>query len=128
MRPATEKRWLSFAWRPEKTLPIIDASLDVTAIIADALMVLLLARDKLSYFQSYKNYFSAIYIFFLGFPIGALVKILFYNQPSVMVFGTQLLVTSGASIAMIWGYVATRLYMYPEPLNLRRLVSSPFRP
>jgi MEDS: MEthanogen/methylotroph, DcmR Sensory domain len=91
-------------------------------------MVFYLSKDKLSYFQSYKNYFTAIYIVFLGFPAGALVKILFYTQLDIARLATQVLVTSGGSIAIIWGFVATRLYMYPEPLNLRRLVSSPFRP
>jgi hypothetical protein len=91
-------------------------------------MIFYLSRDNLSYFQSYKNYFTAIYVFFLGFPAGALIQIFFYTQPEIIRLATQIFTTSGASIAIIWGYVATKLYMYPEPLNLRRLISRPFRP
>ena len=90
-------------------------------------MVLFLTRDKLSYFQSYKNYFIAIYLAFLGFP-GANLVIMTVPQPALQRLATQILVTSGTSIATIWGYVATKLYMYPETLSLRRIISRPFRP
>ena len=90
-------------------------------------MILYLKRDKISYFQSYKNYFLAIYLAFLGFPGGNLALIL-SSQPDVMQNATRILVTSGCVIAMVWGYVATKLYMYPETLSPKRIVSKPFRP
>src|SRR5947208_7226133 len=31
-------------------------------------------------------------------------------------------------IAVTWGYVATKLYVYPETLSPKRLISRPFRP
>jgi hypothetical protein len=90
-------------------------------------MISYLRNDRISYFQSYKNYFIAIYLAFLGFPCGDLV-ILSYPHPLLLRLASQVFVTSGSMIAIIWGYVATRLYMYPEPLSLRRLVSRPLRP
>ena len=90
-------------------------------------MILSLVRDPLSYFQSYKNYFVAIYLAFLSFPASDLVFI-FSPDFSWMRYATLAFVTSGASIAMLWGFVSTRLYLYPEPLTLKRIFSSPFRP
>ncbi len=90
-------------------------------------MILSLVKDPLSYFQSYKNYFVAIYLAFLSFPASDLVFI-FSPNLSWMRLATLAFVTSGASIAMLWGFVSTRLYLYPEPLTLKRIFSSPFRP
>jgi DcmR-like sensory protein len=90
-------------------------------------MILFLSRDELSYFQSYKNYFISIYLVFLGFP-GADLILMTYSQPTLLRLATQVLVTSGGAIAIIWGYVATKLYLYPEPMSYRRLISTPFRP
>jgi hypothetical protein len=89
-------------------------------------MILFLGKDRVSYFQSYKKYFQSIYLVFLGFPAADLVQIA-YQDPTLLRFATQILVTSGTSIAIIWGYVATRLYLYPEPFSFRRLLSRPIR-
>ena len=90
-------------------------------------MIIRLARNSLSYFQSYKNYFIAIYAIFLGFPVGDLV--LMADAPTTFLsLAVQGVVTSGSLIAIIWGYVATKLYFYPEPFSPRRLVSRPLRP
>jgi hypothetical protein len=45
-----------------------------------------------------------------------------------MRFATQAFVTSGALIAILWGFVSTRLYLYPEPFSLKRILSGPVRP
>ena len=90
-------------------------------------MILSLVRDPLSYFQSYKNYFVAIYLAFLSFPASDLVFILSPDL-SWMRIATLAFVTSGASIAMLWGFVSTRLYLYPESFTLQRIISRPFRP
>ncbi len=90
-------------------------------------MIRSLLTDSQSYFQSYKNYFVAIYLSFLAFPAGDLTLIA-APQPIWMRLALQSILTSGASIAAIWGYVATKLYLYPEPLSLRRILSGPFRP
>jgi MEDS: MEthanogen/methylotroph, DcmR Sensory domain len=90
-------------------------------------MIRSLNRDSQSYFQSYKNYFVAIYLSFLAFPVGDLTLIA-SSQPIWMRLALQATLTCGASIAAIWGYVATKLYLYPEPMSLKRVLSSPFRP
>lgn len=128
MQPALEALAYKRAQRPKITVPYIDTTLDILTIIADAMMITLLAKDKLSYFQSYKKYFTAIYLVFLGFPAADLVIMTIPEQPFLRI-ATQVFVTSGTSIAIIWGYVATKLYLYPrETLSLRRMVSRPFNP
>ncbi len=91
-------------------------------------MIRSLVKDPLSYFQSYKNYFVAIYLAFLSFPASDLVFIFSSADLSLMRFATQAFVTSGALIAILWGFVSTRLYLYPEPFSLKRILSSPVRP
>ncbi len=90
-------------------------------------MIRSLVKDPLSYFQSYKNYFVAIYLAFLSFPASDLVFI-FSSDLSWMRFATQAFITSGVLIAVLWGFVSTRLYLYPEPFSLKRILSSPVRP
>jgi hypothetical protein len=90
-------------------------------------MIVFLARNSISYFQSYKNYFVAIYLIFLGFPAGDLILIA-SSSPAFQRLSIQGIVTSGCLIALTWGYVATKLYVYPETLSPKRLISRPFRP
>jgi MEDS: MEthanogen/methylotroph, DcmR Sensory domain len=90
-------------------------------------MIFILRRNSQSYFQSYKNYFIAIYLAFLAFPAGGLLFTSSLPIPFQKI-SIQAIITSGALIAIIWGYVATRLYVYPESLSPRRLFSRPFRP
>ncbi len=105
-------------------------TLDIGAIIADAVMILSLVRDPVSYFRPYRNYFVAIYATFLGFPNADLVSIFFSQplQPFLLRVAAQSLITSGCTIAAIWGYLATKLYLYPEPFSLRRILANPHRP
>src|SRR5205823_9614361 len=90
-------------------------------------MILFVSRNSLSYFQSYKDYFVAIYLIFLGFPAGDLL-LMASSSSKLQRLSIQGIVTSGSLIAIIWGYVATKLYVYPETLSPKRLISRPFRP
>jgi hypothetical protein len=90
-------------------------------------MIIFLARNTLSYFQSYKDYFVVIYLIFLAFPAGDLILIA-TSSPDLQRLAIQGIVTSGSLIAIIWGYLATKLYVYPETLSPRKLISRPFRP
>ncbi len=90
-------------------------------------MIIFLLRNSLSYFQSYRNYFVAIYLIFLAFPAGDLILI-GSSAPVFQRLSIQGIVTSGSLIAVIWGYVATKLYVYPETFSPKRLISRPFRP
>src|SRR5438876_11717355 len=111
---------------PGNTVPYVYVTLDATAILADAMMIRSLGKDPLSYFQSYKNYFVAIYFAFLAFPVEDLVVIA-TSEPVRMRSALQSVITAGAFIATIWVHVATILYLYPQPLSLRRILSGPFR-
>ncbi len=101
--------------------------LDFITVLADAAMIVFLARNSLSYFHSYKNYFIAIYLIFLGWPIAGLLLIA-TTADNLQRLAIQAVITSGALIAILWGYVATKLYVYPETFSPRRLISRPFRP
>src|SRR6266849_5889875 len=90
-------------------------------------MIIFLLRNSLAYFQSYKDYFVAIYLIFLGFPVGDLILIA-SSFSTLQRLSIQGIVTSGSLIAIMWGYVATKLYVYPETLSPKRLISRPFRP
>jgi len=90
-------------------------------------MIIFLLRNSLSYFQSYRDYFVAIYLIFLAFPAGDLI-LLSSTSETLQRISIQGIVTSGSLIAVIWGYVATKLYVYPETLTPKRLVSRPLRP
>lgn len=90
-------------------------------------MIVFLLRNSVSYFQSYRNYFVAIYLTFLAFPVGDLILIA-SSAEALQRLSILGFVTSGSLIATIWGYVATKLYVYPETLSPKRLISRPFRP
>src|SRR5438046_10426765 len=90
-------------------------------------MIVFLSRNSLSYFQSYKDYCIAIYLTFLALPTGVLI-LMASTAPALQRLSIQGIVTSGSLIAIIWGYVATKLYVYPETLSPKRLISRPFRP
>src|SRR5438093_3990597 len=89
-------------------------------------MIIFLSRNSLSYFQSYKDYFVAIYLIFLGFPAGDLL-LMASSSAALQRISIQGIVTSGSLIAVIWGFVATKLYVYPEMFSRKRLISRPFR-
>ena len=101
-------------------------TLDIGAMLADSLMILSLIRDPVSYFKSYRNYFVAIYAAFLLFPGSDLIQI-FLSQ-TWMRLAVQGFITAACLVAGIWGYVATKLYLYPEPFSLRGIISKPHRP
>src|SRR5205809_6868563 len=90
-------------------------------------MILFLSRNSLSYFQSYKDYFVAIYLIFLGFPAGDLL-LMASSSSALQRISIQGIVTSGSLIAVISGYVATKLYVYPETFSPKRLTSRRVRP
>jgi hypothetical protein len=69
----------------------------------------------------------SIYVAFLAFPIADLVLIA-NPEPLFMILATQAFVTSAIVIATVWGYVATKLYLYPEPLSVKRIFGRPLRP
>ena len=103
-------------------------TLDIGAILADILMILSLIRDPVSYFRSYRNYFVAIYAAFLLFPISDLIPIFLSPDTFWMRLAMQIFITGGCLVAGIWGYVATKLYLYPEPFSLRGIISKLHRP
>ncbi len=89
--------------------------------------MLSLVRDPLSYFRSYRNYFIAIYGAFLAFPVAELITI-FYQDPAMLHFSTQLFIIGGVVVATLWGHVATKLHLYPERFSLRSALANLRRP
>ena len=93
-------------------------------------MIFSLLKDPLSYFKSYAKYFVAIYAAFAVFPVSdlALIFLSQSGQPAFLRLALQAYVTAGVTIAAIWGYVATKLYLYPEPFSWRRVITNIERP
>jgi hypothetical protein len=107
--------------------PYVAATLNIGAIIVDALMILLLVREPLSYFQPYKSYFVTIYVFFNAFPFSQLV-LTFYPEPSLIRLTTQGFSAAAAIISSLWGLLVTKLYFYPEKFSLRSALANPLKP
>ncbi len=90
-------------------------------------MILLLAVNRTSYFRPYRNYFVYIYGAFLIFPIRELLM-MFFQDPTVLRISTNAMVGGAVTpIALVWGYLATKLYMYPKRFSLRSAFHKPFK-
>jgi hypothetical protein len=90
-------------------------------------MILVIAREPLSYFRPYKTYFLTIYAFFNAFPISQLVLI-FYPEANLIRLTTQAFAAAAAIIATLWGLLVTKLYYYPEKFSLRSAFANPRKP
>lgn len=92
-------------------------------MIADAPIILFLYRNSTSYFRPYRNYFVAIYIAFLAFPARELVLLQTPEQEQgIVLLSTQIMISSAILIAVLWGSLATRLYLHPERFSLRSIL------
>jgi hypothetical protein len=92
----------------------------------DALMILFIVKEPLSYFRPYKSYFVAIYVSFLAFPISQLV-LAYYPDEFVIRLSTQGFATAAAIVATLWGLLVTKLYFYPDKFSLRSALGDPLR-
>jgi hypothetical protein len=101
-------------------------TLNIGTIIVDALMILVLVREPLSYFRPYKSYFVAIYAFFNAFPISQLVLVYFPDEFLIRL-ATQGFAAAAAMVATLWGLLVTKLYFYPEKFSLRSALSNPLK-
>src|SRR2546427_8851375 len=106
--------------------PYVAATLNIVTIVVDALMVLFILREPLSYFRPYKSYFVAIYVFFNAFPISQLILV-FYPDEFLIRLSAQAFAAAAAIIATLWGLLVTKLYFYPEKFSLRSALANPLR-
>src|SRR2546422_624189 len=106
--------------------PYVAATLNIVTIVVDALMVLFILREPLSYFRPYKSYFVAIYVFFNAFPISQLILV-FYPDEFLIRLSAQAFAAAAAIIATLWGLLVTKLYFYPEEFSLRSALANPLR-
>src|SRR5438477_12887059 len=90
-------------------------------------MILVIAREPLSYFRPYKTYFLAIYAFFNAFPISQLVLV-FYPEAYLISLTTQAFAAAAAVIATLWGLLLTKLYFYLAKFSLRSALPNPRTP
>lgn len=90
------------------------------------MMILLLAVNRTSYFRPYRNYFMFIYGAFLIFPIRELLMI-FLTDPLILRTSSNAMVGGAVTIALSWGYLATKLYKYPKRFSLRTAIHAPFK-
>jgi hypothetical protein len=89
-------------------------------------MILLLAVNRTSYFRPYRIYFVFIYGAFLIFPVRELLM-MFLSDPLILRISTNGMVAGAAGIALLWGYLSTRLYMYPKRFSLSSAFHGPFK-
>ena len=89
-------------------------------------MILVLAMNRMSYFRPYRKYFVFIYGAFLVFPVRELLM-MFRPDPLVLRLSTNAMVAGAATIALVWGYLATKLYKYPKRFSLRSSLHRPIR-
>jgi hypothetical protein len=101
-------------------------TLNLVAIIADAVMILLLAVNRTSYFRPYRNYFVSIYAAFLIFPIRDLLM-MNISDALILRLSTNAMVGGAVAIALLWGYLSTKLYKYPKRFSLRSAIQGPVR-
>ena len=90
------------------------------------MMILHLRKNSTSYFRPYRNYFIAIYCAFLLFPIRE-VSVIFLQSTLVVQVSTHAMVAGAITIAMLWGDLATRLYVYPGRFSVRYALTKPRR-
>lgn len=90
-------------------------------------MIFSLLKNSTSYFRPYRNYFIAIYGAFFAFPIRELILVLSPEQTSLR-FSTLLIIGAGVWIATLWGYMAAKLHLHPEPFSIRLALSNFRRP
>ncbi len=95
-------------------------------VIADALMMIVLALNRRSYFRPYRKYFVFIYGAFLVFPVRELLM-MFFPGPQILEYSTNAMTMGAGTIALAWGYLATKLYKYPKRFSLRSALHRPFK-
>jgi MEDS: MEthanogen/methylotroph, DcmR Sensory domain len=101
--------------------------LDAVSIAAVFVMIISILLNRLSYFKPFRAYFILIYAAFLVFLPGEAV--LLYpelNDRALLV--TQLIVSASVGIAVLWGHLANRLYMYPERYSAKEILSISQKP
>ena len=91
------------------------------------MMILRLRKNSTSYFRPYRDYFIAIYGSFLLFPIRE-IFLIFLQGSLVIRVSTQAMIGGAIVIAMLWGDLATRLYVYPGRFSIRYALTKPKRP
>ena len=84
-------------------------------------------RTPTSYFRPYRKYFTAIYASFFAMPARELV-IFFRPDETLLRYSSQLMVAAAITIAVLWGYLTTKLYLHPHPFSIRGVIADPGRP
>ncbi len=69
----------------------------------------------------------AIYAAFFAFPVREMA-LFFYPEETLLRALTQLMVAAAMVMITLWGHLATRLYLHPEPFSPRSIISRPSRP
>ena len=101
--------------------------MDSISFVAIFVMIISILLNRLSYFKPFRAYFILVYAAFLVFLPGEAV--LLYSQPDkIVLLATQLIVSAAVGIAVLWGHLANRLYMYPQRYSFREILSISQKP
>jgi hypothetical protein len=85
-------------------------------------MIISILLNSASIFKPFRAYFILIYAGFLPFLAREAILNFAPDQPDLIQTSTRLMITASLGIAVLWGHLATRLYIYPEPYNIREIV------
>lgn len=112
-----------------KTALLLEIILDAFSALAVFGMIIYILFNRVSYFKPFRTYFILIYAGFLPFLAREAILIL-PDKPDVDLVrvSTELMVSAALGIAVVWGHLATRLYMYPERYSIRGVLSFSRKP
>src|SRR5713101_1270348 len=82
-------------------------------------MIISILLNSASIFKPFRTYFILIYAGFLPFLAREAILNFASDQLDLIQSSTRIMITASLGIAVLWGHLATRLYVYPEPYNIR---------
>src|SRR5436309_14782212 len=85
-------------------------------------MIISILLNRVSYFKTFRTYFILIYAGFLTFLAREAILNFAPDDVGLIQSSTELMITASLGIAVLWGHLTTRLYLYPERYNIRELL------
>ncbi len=86
-------------------------------------MLIYISLNRFSYFKPFRAYFILIYSGFLPFLAKEAIQFLAPDNLVLLRFTAELMVTSALMIAVVWGHLCTRLFLYPGKFTIREVLS-----
>ena len=91
-------------------------------------MIISILLNRVSYFKTFRTYFILIYAGFLTFLVREAILNFAPENVGLIQSSTELMITASLGIAVLWGHLTTRLYLYPERYNIREVLAFSRKP